>query len=163
MSKIRRKKSRLKKQLKMVTTNLNNEFAKIPKNAKREIIKTAFDIQADAMVDTPVVTGNLRGSSYVMYDGANPSSDIRNNPEENQRFSESVKKAESKVKSSKSRKIMAIVGYSASYALVVHGNPNAGRSGIEGASTVGSWLFLVKALHKNKIKLRQRLKRGSLA
>lgn len=145
MSKSR--KSNIKKAISIVNSNMVKALDKVIDLTYTEMIEIGFDIQKDSMSLTPVVTGNLRAGAFTVFEGSSPATTMTDTKEK-QVFSETVEKAKSTVNANKNKNRTVIVGYGASYAKYVHGNPNAGKSAT--GSNDGEWMFLTKAVAKNQ-------------
>lgn len=148
------RKSKIKNAIKIVNNNMSKELDKIVDLTYGELIEIGLDVQADAMAMTPIMTGNLRAGAFTIFEGSTPVTTMTD-AKEKQVFSQTVEQAKSRVDSTKSKKKMVIVGYGASYAKYIHGNPNAGKT--ENGSKDGEWLFLLKAVIKNKGKMIDRM------
>lgn len=151
------RKSRINKSTKNIINNIGRAIATIEKKTYAELVQIGFDIQGDAMDLTPVATGNLRASAYTIFEGSTPTAGCGIDSETAQLFSAAVQKGKSRISSMRANRKVVIVGFSANYAIYIHGNPNAGKSGAKGSSTDGTWLFFLKALHKNKGKILKRI------
>lgn len=157
MARKKSSKSRIQKKTKNIINNIGKAVAKIENKTYGELVAIGFDIQADAMDLTPIVTGNLRASAYTIYEGSTPTAGGNIDSETAQLFSQSVQKGKGIIDSMGKNRKAVIVGFSANYAVYIHGNPNAGKSGAKGASTDGTWLFLLKSLQKNKGRVLKRI------
>jgi len=155
--------------------NLNAEILKIEKRAKAGMVLAALEIRADAMKLTPVVTGNLRNSAYVVHDQGIDTLPVfkgDNAAALNSNHTAVVGKHQAAVKASPKPEVR--VGFTASYATFVHENPRAGKTGgvsPKGVkysagknpsgkkskrivfSTVGQWKFLETALKQGANKI----------
>jgi len=139
-----------------VVRNLNKEISKIEGRCLSGLVSAGLMIRGESQKLTPVVTGNLRNSAYVVSSRA---------------VEAAPKNGDSSVvgKQQECRRSyipMVIVGYAASYAIFVHENPRAGKTGgmspkglaykpSKGSrrivySTVGQWKFLEQVIMSNR-------------
>jgi hypothetical protein len=124
---------------KEVQRAIQKRMRKLKKNVGDAVIKTALQTERSAVQKTPVDTGALRSSSYVVsWKGgtAGPTAD------------QSVISQNSlQVKSTQNK--TAIIGFTMKYSFSVHENPKSGRTGRPGAASSGEAFFLLKALNEN--------------
>ena len=156
--------------LENVMANLNREMSAIEGACLQGLVNAGMEIKRDAQKLTPVVTGNLRNSAYVVgpaqvEDGANP--DFKDGDKPGlavllaAEHAASVAASITECRSAAQPEVH--VGYSAYYAPWVHENPRAGITGgkspsgrkyPEGTySVVGQWKFLQAAIENNMTKL----------
>lgn len=133
---------------------VNEKVKEIHNKTRGGLYKAALVIKREAVLLTPVVTSNLRGSSFVLsVDALEVSQNSFKGKSAAAVYSstqEAINEARQLVSASESEnRCVVAVGYGAFYAGYVHENPNAGRSGRPGASTVGQWKFLQQAIQAN--------------
>lgn len=135
-----------------VLKNLNKEILKLEANVKVGLTEAALVVKADAVRQTPIDLGNLRGSAFIMVtDGHADSSGNFTGPAAGS-LSGYHGKAISEAKGlvSKGRGISsAVIAYSANYAFWVHEMPahynfNSGNN-----------QFLRNAIQKNRTRILQ--------
>ena len=146
-----------------VVANLNKEIAKRETKCQAGLVQAGLLIRAESQKLTPVVTGNLRNSAYVVSSkGAHAGQGGRVQDPGSHVNVMNRSKGECQTSASP----MVIIGFSANYAIFVHENPRAGKTGgvsLKGAvykpevgsgrivySTVGQWKFLEVALKSNQ-------------
>jgi len=115
-----------------VVKALNAKISEIEGATEKGMREAALRIRRSALPRTPLVTGNLRDSAFVVARAFTEGGG--NDPDH------LVSEELAVVRSSKVP--MASIGYTARYAAAVHENPKAGKSGRPGASVVGEWKFL---------------------
>lgn len=133
---------------------LNEKVKEIHNKTRGGLYKAALVIKKEAILLTPVVTGNLRGSSFVLsVDSLEVTQKSFKGENEAAVYSstqEAINEARQIVNANESQnRCVVAIGYGAFYAGYIHENPNAGRSGRPGASTVGQWKFLQQAIQAN--------------
>lgn len=139
-----------------VLKNLNREIRKIRGRTEKGLYRAAIPIRADAQRLCPVVTGNLKASAYIIITGgtvragADPS--FRGENARKMKSQHETRLSERSGVLQNTHKPLVEIGFTALYAPIVHENPNAGRTGEEGASTVGQWKFLETSLKNNQRK-----------
>lgn len=127
-----RSQSALNKAHKEMMRNLANEIDKIQGKTLQGLTMAAMKIKGEALPLTPKDTGNLRNSSYVIWEDSGVKGNNKN------KAGDDVIQA---VKESQNIKKVAI-GYGASYAIYVHE--------INKNYVVGSWKYLMKAIQRNQ-------------
>jgi len=160
-----------------VLKNLNREIGKVEGDVLAGVITAALFIRGRSQVKTPVVEGNLRNSAYVVSSsgstnaGSSPKFTGRDSGNmATQHVGEMTKQRNIAKRSLKKFGPMASIGYSAVYALAVHENPRAGKTGgfsptgqkytagrnpsgrkstRKVFSTVGQWKYLENPLNSN--------------
>ena len=162
--------------LEEVIKNLNAKIQKIQERTASGLLRAAIQVRRAAQIKTPVVTGNLRASAYVISAGGqvavgqgtqfpfDPQGKLK------ERHREEIRTVQEVLRQRSKETPIVAVGYSAVYALVVHENPNAGRAGYDPSKTtykrganmgklkpayrqhsrVGEWKFLQSALSENE-------------
>ena len=136
------------KGLSLVLKNLNNEIAKVRLHTKEGLTEAALVVKADSVRETPVDLANLRGSAFIMVTGKNtdnksPSFKGKGASKLGSGHSRSLVAARQLV-GSDNKRLKALIGYSANYALWVHEMPSSYNFN-QGANK-----FLLKSLLKNK-------------
>lgn len=165
--------------LEKVLRNLNKEVRKIEGATVAGLAVAGAAVKRDAVKNAPLVTGNLRASSFLTFPGGSDVGAGREGGKEQgdtkARQERVVSVSKSRVeKASKTTKPFVEVGFAAIYAMAVHENPRAGRTGGVSPSgrkytagrttsgrrsnrkvysTVGGWKFLERALEDNKSKI----------
>ncbi|MHA1809368.1 MAG: hypothetical protein ACTSYH_03545 [Candidatus Heimdallarchaeaceae archaeon] len=149
--------------LEEVTRNLSEEIKKISKRTQAGITEAALMIREESQKLVPMDFGNLENSAYTVWPtGESSLGSFTDTPERPNRASE-MKTRHSNVISGDKQLVMgskdpvAIIGYSAVYALATHENIRAGKTGgtsLSGAkyphwATVGEWKFLENAVKNN--------------
>lgn len=148
--------------IEQVMANLNKELAKINGRCEAGLVSAALLIKGDAQRLTPVVTGNLRASAYVvsakeMHAGSFVSSKLS----DTKSHSETMAREADRCRRSWTPTVS--VGFTAEYAYAVHENPRSGKtwmsmvsnrsegyySSSAGFSRVGQWKFLETAVRNN--------------
>jgi len=142
--------------LEKVISNINKEISKIEGRCEAGLVSAGLFIRGESQKLTPVVTGNLRNSAYVV-----SKKGVEAPPKDLSSGGSQASLAECAV----SNTPMVIVGYAAWYAIFVHENPNAGAVNLaqkatkyrseKGSkrivfSTVGQWKFLEAAIKQNQ-------------
>ena len=152
-----------------ILRNLNKEVKKIEGRTLAGLIIAAQDpIRREAQQESPVVTGNLKGSAYVVASngkvlaGKNPEFKGEGADEAAMQHSKELIKQAGIVRRMKEPTVG--IGFSALYAARVHENPRAGKTGqgltagLTGSgqkstrilsSEVGKWKFLEDPLKRN--------------
>ena len=147
------------KGLDKVIANLAIEMKKTEGRTQAGVIIAAQWLRRESVKLAPADLGNLRNSVFVNWPrkGSTPSPNFRGGSAEKMdrghrsELSESDSRLDGKMPS-------AEVGFSAVYAMTVHENPKAGRTGRPGAATVGEYKFLetpLKAGQKRILKIIQ--------
>jgi hypothetical protein len=156
-----------------VIKKLNKEIMKLKNRTQGGVTEAALLIKGESQKMTPVVTGNLRNSSFITWPGG-ISTTYGNfkGPESSEMGRQhAAAVAESQAATSLKGIPIAEVGYSAIYATSVHENPRAGQTGGTNKSgtrkytsgrtqsgrqstrivysTVGGYKFLENALKNN--------------
>lgn len=142
--------------LEKVISNINKEIGKIERRCEAGLVSAGLFIRGESQKLTPVVTGNLRNSAYVV---------SKNGVEASPKDPSSGRPQASLAECISSNTPMVIVGYAALYAIFVHENPNAGAVNLDQKaikykpekgskrivfSTVGQWKFLETAIKQNQ-------------
>lgn len=118
------------KGLKEAVASLNKKIETITEGSISGMIQGALLIRGEAQKNTPVVTGNLRNSAYVISKKGLETSGMfkgKSAAAENARFTKCVTRSAREAKTSKFP--LVIIGFTASYAAFVHENPRAGKTG----------------------------------
>ena len=142
-----------------VLSNLNKELAKIEGASLDGLVLAALEVQADAQKLTPVVTGNLQNSAYVL---SSKKTVLGSQAEATAEAASRLAREKAEVEN----ELAVNVGFTAMYAPFVHENPRAGKTGGKSPkgieykpekgskrivySTVGQWKFLETALKNTK-------------
>jgi len=113
----------------VVQANLNKQIKKIVNYSEAGLLLAAMHLRRESVKEAPIMTGNLRRSVFVV----SSTGAVRSNP----KFKDAPKmmsnhrrvvgRAKGEVK--RAREPQAQIGYSAVYALTVHENPRAGKTG----------------------------------
>ena len=118
------------------------------------LIRAAIPVRRDAVKGAPIVTGNLRASAFTIASkgsvqaGQNPNFKGKQATSMQERHQGVLTEEKSILGHSKQDAVE--IGFSAVYALKVHENPRAGKTGMPGASEKGHWKFLEDSLKKNQ-------------
>lgn len=162
--------------LTQVFNNLNKEISKLKGRTQGGVTAAALFIKGEAMEETPVVEGNLRGSAFVTWPGgSNAIGKFEGDKVAvlNSNHAQEVGKSSARVKSTADP--VAEVGFSAEYAIKVHENPNAGKTKGANAPSAGSttggaaskrktfatsgkWKFLEDPLKRNAVRVLEIIK-----
>ncbi len=140
--------------LEEVVSNLAKEIKKIEGKTMKGLIRAAIPVVGEAVEGAPMVTGNLRASKYVITSRGKV--EQGRNPEFKGKQAAKMARAHSRTLSDRrsvvgqATKSTVEIGFSAEYALKVHENRRAGKTGMLGASEVGHWKFLEWALRDNQ-------------
>lgn len=141
-----------------VLDNIAKETRGIVGASASGVLKGGLLVMRESQRLTPVDSGNLRNSRFLVTDAPGFAGDIGGGKFRGEQAGAmgsrhaQVKQASSSTVAEMSkggRAPTVAVGYSAVYALSVHENPRAGKTGKPGASTVGVWKFLETALKAN--------------
>ena len=174
--------------LKELEDNLAKEAGRMKDANARGVIKAALLVRRQSQKKTPVRLGNLRASAFVTSsalddaqgEGGGFKGDNSGKMESDHAQAKTSGKGAAARRSRKGP--VAVVGYSAAYALSVHENPRAGGGGLaeqdvaafgealhrksladepleDIPSTVGQWKFLQSALEENVNKILAIIKR----
>jgi glycerate kinase len=130
-----------------VVSNLNKEIAKIEGATAAGVLAAALYVSGEAVKNAPIDLGNLRASRFVT-NGKVSESEGEFKGEDKSKFKRAhsalVNKSKKEAKQDK-KSVMAIIGFSAFYAVFVHEiNKNYKQ---------GGWKFLEKALKDNSKKV----------
>ncbi len=134
------------KGLDTILGNLNKEISKIEGNVQKGLTLGAQIIKADSMTQTPVDTGNLRGSHYVVsgdgkVDAGSVKFDTKDKGGQKVAAEHAGHLAESKSNAVSKRKPFVEIGLTAYYAEAVHEN-------LEAHHPTGKAKFLEDAIRK---------------
>ncbi len=162
--------------LKDIEEKINKKIQEIKEASIRGLIEAGLFIKAEAQKKCPVVTGNLRASAFVNWTGGTYTevgkkfSNVEGRALDRERDRARVV-AESHAQMLKKDNISIDIGFSAEYAVPVHENPRAGKTGGISPSgraysagrtpsgrvstrkvfaTSGEWKFLENALKENE-------------
>lgn len=133
-----------------VLRNLRSGIKKIEGATAKGLLRGALVVRSASMRLTPVVTGNLRGSTYVSTSWMGPVASS-GAPEHNAIVSAQTQVLSADAKGGSSP--LVEIGFTAAYALRVHETPSAGKTGRPGASEVGQWKFLLTALRASEARV----------
>lgn len=146
-----------KQSLDRVITNLNKEISKINGNVQNGLTLGMLMVKADSMSATPVDTGNLRGSHYLVSgDGKvdRSSTFVTKKSKSGERVSKEhedhIRSASSNAQSKKGP--FCEIGCTAFYAVYVHEN-------LEAKHVTGKAKFMEDAIKSNYSKLLDAVKR----
>ncbi len=147
-----------------VLRNLNSEIKKIENRSEAGLLEASLLIKKEAVKQTPVDTGNLRNSAFVIAQHKSPTNpgNFKGKNKEEMAYQHSAVKSKVKdvLKSVKKQHLISTcVGYSANYAAAQHEINYTHmkwdkKSG--GYFAVGNWKFLENAIkdnYKNIIKI----------
>ena len=140
--------------LEEVVANLAKEVKKIEGKTMKGLIRAVIPVVEEAVEGAPIVTGNLRASKFVLSskgkveEGDSPNFKGSQVAEMERRHADVLSERRSILSRVSSPAVE--IGFSAVYALKVHENPRAGKTGIPGASEEGHWKFLERALKNNQ-------------
>jgi hypothetical protein len=114
-----------------VLKNLNKELKKLEERSQKGVTKAALFLRARSQEKVPVVTGNLKNSAFVTWPGGadNTSPSFKGPEAEDMTEQHSASVGMSRIRTKQGDQPKAEVGYSALYAVVVHENPRAGKTG----------------------------------
>jgi len=147
--------------LEEVVGNLNVEIKKIEGRTMKGLIRAAIPVRRDAVKAAPIVTGNLRASVFTITSkgrtqaGSNPNFKGKE-ADKMAEHHQSILSEEKSIVGGAKRDTVEI-GFSAVYALKVHENRYAGKTGMPGASKKGGWKFLENALKNNQALILKRI------
>lgn len=114
-----------------IINSLNREIAEISGNVRLGVLESTINVLGEALPETPLLTGNLRNSSYI--DDAN-----------GKQMAYGTDSGKVSVRSTNLRTDMVTIGYRANYAIHVHEIKK------QNYTTPGTgWKFLEKALKRN--------------
>lgn len=137
-----------------VVQNLNKKVGQIEGVTLKGLIRASIPIRRTAQKLCPVVTGNLKASAYTVTShgnvqaGKSPTFKGKDISKMSLHHSSVVGKRKHMIESDKNPTVE--VGFTAEYAVKVHENPRAGKTGRPGASEVGQWKFLEEAVKQNE-------------
>lgn len=153
--------------LKKVVDNINKEIGKIEGRCLEGLISAGLFIRGESQKLTPVATGNLRNSAYVVSELETHAGHTKVRLADPATHMAKVGASQAECKAATIPTV--IVGYTASYAIFVHENPRAGKTGgvspsgilykpNKGSkrivfSSVGQWKFLEQAIMDNQRKI----------
>lgn len=144
-----------------VVAALNRKLDKLEKRTLRGLYTAGLAMMKDSMPFIPVVTGNLRNSMFISWPGggALDSMNIFGYKQANvpQNLIEHQIRRLAKYKSLADKTNSVFIGFTAAYAVWVHENPRAGKTGGRSPkgrkyysySTVGQYKFFSYPLYKN--------------
>lgn len=155
-----------------VIQNLNEEVKKIRVRTVTGVLKSAVIVKGDAQRITPIDTGNLRNSSFIVWGGegksnyTSPDGNFKgiDAGERSTEYNSTVNERKSAVTSEGVP--FAEIGFTANYALKVHENINAGHGKRDKKTgqirQIGQWKFLESAFKKNIRRIIDIIKREAL-
>jgi len=167
------------RQLEAINKRLSQAVGEIENRTAAGITLAALWAKGEAMKLCPVVTGNLRGSAFVtgagqpapiaVFRSTGPGNDKINAAKMQERHQAIVAESASRVAAAPASRPLSEVGFTAVYAMTVHENPRAGKTGGTGGivdlleaereaagseeitwSRVGQWQFLATPLRRRK-------------
>lgn len=141
-------------QRKRIIDNLQKEILKIENRTLKGLITAGFLIKNRSLKQTPIDTGNLRSSSYLVWKNkvsSEPSFKGEDANKESSRHQTQTQVAKAIVNKFEKQNIIAIViGFTASYAVFVHE--------INKMYNQGNWKFLEKAVAESSTEILQIIK-----
>ncbi len=154
-----------------IMRNLNKSLAKMKEGTAEGMTTALLFLRGEAMKETPVMTGNLRGSSYCIFPQGKATRERGFKGEDANEMKANHQRlmASRRMRHVQPYWISGEIGFSAKYAMSVHENPRSGRtrgyspSGKRYAPPKGSkqiayarsgaWKFLERPVIRNKRKL----------
>lgn len=153
-----------------VIKNLNKEIEEIKGRTVKGLLQAGLRVKADAQRITPVDTGNLKSSAYVLWGGGGRSVQqigeavLKDQEQHDQILSERTNKLSS------FNDPFAEVGYTANYALKVHEGIRSKKGKLvshvkidkeKGAVQIGQAKFLEQSFNQNKDYILNVIKRNA--
>jgi hypothetical protein len=113
-----------------VLANLHREVAKINDSGQAGVVEAALWVKGKAQRLTPVVTGNLQNSAFVVWPkGGQTNARFTGEDSDSMRSQHAGVVSETKARVAAKRQPVAAVGFSSAHARRTHENPRAGKTG----------------------------------